>query len=118
MGSAMGSQKWLTLSESNNTRTALTELKAAGYRIVVSDIHSSAKSVHEVDWTASKSAIVMGNEEIGCSDVAKELADERFYIPMKGFCESLNLSVGKIKPMYFIPARLSSDLIISRYFSL
>ena len=35
MGSAMGSQKWLTLKESNNTRTALTELKAAGYRIVI-----------------------------------------------------------------------------------
>ena len=106
MGSAMGSQKWLTLKESNNTRSALTELKAAGYRIVVSDIHTSSKSVHDVDWKSSKCAVIMGNEEMGCSEIAKELADERFYIPMKGFCESLNLSVGKIKTMLSIPALL------------
>lgn len=93
MGTAMGAQKWLSLREEGSTRDALMRLKSDGFKIVVSDIHESSKSVHEIDWRTQKCAVVMGNEESGCSAVAKELADETFFIPMKGFAESLNLSV-------------------------
>ena len=93
MGSAMGTQKWLTVNEASDTHAALTKLKEDGFRVVVSDIHESSKSVHEVDWLSQPCAIVMGNEENGVSETAKALADERFYIPMKGFAESFNLSV-------------------------
>jgi tRNA G18 (ribose-2'-O)-methylase SpoU len=34
MSSAMGSQKWLTLSQHDNTTDALIKLKQNGYRIV------------------------------------------------------------------------------------
>jgi len=43
MGSAMGTQKWLTVHEATDTRVALTQLKEAGFRVVVSDIHESSK---------------------------------------------------------------------------
>ena len=38
------------------------ELKKQGYRILVSDIHESSKSVHDFDWAQQKTAVVMGNE--------------------------------------------------------
>ena len=40
----------------------LIELKKQGYRILVSDIHESSKSVHDFDWAQQKTAVVMGNE--------------------------------------------------------
>jgi tRNA (guanosine-2'-O-)-methyltransferase len=92
MGSAMGTQKWLTLNSETNTFEALTKLREQGFRIAASDIHESSKSVNEIDWCAQKTVIVMGNEDRGISGTVKLMADERFFIPMKGFAESLNLS--------------------------
>jgi tRNA(Leu) C34 or U34 (ribose-2'-O)-methylase TrmL len=62
----------------------MKKLKREGYRILVSDIHESSKSIHDIDWTDGKTAIIMGNEEQGCSQTVKDLCDDRFYIPMKG----------------------------------
>ena len=45
-----------------------------------------------LDWNLQKTVIVMGNEENGISAEVKQLADERFYIPMRGFAESLNVA--------------------------
>jgi tRNA (guanosine-2'-O-)-methyltransferase len=42
---------------------------------------------------ASKVALVFGNENRGVSDEALALADRRFAIPMRGFVQSLNVSV-------------------------
>jgi tRNA (guanosine-2'-O-)-methyltransferase len=38
-------------------------------------------------------ALVFGNESRGVSDDALEMADARFCIPMRGFSQSLNVSV-------------------------
>jgi tRNA G18 (ribose-2'-O)-methylase SpoU len=83
MQGAMGTQKWLSLQEQPDTITCIKALKRDGYRVLVSDIHESSKSVHDIDWGAQPTAIIMGNEENGCSQTAKDLADDRFYIPMK-----------------------------------
>ena len=40
----------------------IADLKSQGYRILVSDIHESSKSVHDFDWGEQKTAIIMGNE--------------------------------------------------------
>ena len=45
-----------------DTVQCLMELKKQGYRILVSDIHESSKSVHDFDWAQQKTAVVMGNE--------------------------------------------------------
>lgn len=47
----------------------LIELKKQGYRILVSDIHESSKSVHDFDWAKQKTAVVMGNEVSGSEGV-------------------------------------------------
>lgn len=48
---------------------------------------------HEAHEKRGKIVIVMGNEETGITNTMRENADGLFYIPMKGFAESLNLSV-------------------------
>ena len=48
--------------------------------------------MESLDWKSQKTVIVMGNEETGISEEVKSLADERFYIPMRGFAESLNVA--------------------------
>ena len=41
----------------------------------------------------SKLAIVMGTEAVGCSQEMLDAADLRIYLPLRGFADSLNLSV-------------------------
>jgi tRNA (guanosine-2'-O-)-methyltransferase len=124
MKTAMGAQKWLSLRSFSNTSQCIQSLKDRGYRILVSDIHTSSRSLYDIDFSiagneciggyagkqigdveengSSESVeepgnhrgyvIVMGNEEHGVSEEVKNLADERFFIPMKGFAESFNLA--------------------------
>lgn len=93
MFEALGAQKWMSLKAHTETRPCLSNLKERGYRIAVTDIHHpDAKPVSEIDWKAQKTAIVLGNEKEGVTNAARELADIHFYLPMKGFAESLNVS--------------------------
>jgi tRNA (guanosine-2'-O-)-methyltransferase len=93
MFEALGAQKWMSLKSHTETRSCLQDLKDRGYRIAVTDIHHpDAKPVDEIDWKAQKTAIVLGNEKEGVTDAAREMADIHFYLPMRGFAESLNVS--------------------------
>ena len=49
-------------------------------------------STPNFDGGRRKIAILFGKEETGISDVARQMADETFFIPMLGFVESFNLS--------------------------
>jgi tRNA (guanosine-2'-O-)-methyltransferase len=118
---ALGAQKWMSVNQYEDTRTCLLNLKKQGYRIAVTNIHHiDSVPLHEVDFhkkdhnsnhsDANANAnegdvndndydkvpiptvIVIGNEKMGTSVLAQELADVHFYLPMKGFAESLNMS--------------------------
>lgn len=91
MHASLGTQKWLTLAEHEDTKSCLQTLKEQGFKIFVTDVHNRSLPIDRVQW-APKSAIVFGNEFRGVSDEAKALADQSFFIPMRGFAESLNLA--------------------------
>jgi tRNA (guanosine-2'-O-)-methyltransferase len=95
MRTAMGSAKWLTLKNHVTTKAALEQLKERGHHIAYTDVNPESKDIRDVDWSSSgkKICIVMGNEQYGCSDDVKSMADESFYLPMTGMAESFNLSV-------------------------
>eukprot|EP01038_Epipyxis_sp_PR26KG_P009074 gene9074-12238_t len=94
MNTALGSQKWLTINEYSNTTLCLQALKNDGYTILATDVHDGSVDVNSAPWNENqKYAIIMGNEERGISNEVKKQMDGSFYIPMKGFAESLNLSV-------------------------
>lgn len=93
-----GSNKWLDLyryqsTMENNTEVCFDRLRAAGYRIFVADPGEGGVSIHDVDVTAGRVALVFGNELRGISDYAVNHCDGRIRVPMYGFTESLNISV-------------------------
>ena len=110
MNAALGSQQWLTLYEHRNTTECLNRLRKEGYSLFATDLSAKSKLLrqfiherHEEELsninnstrstTGRKIAIIMGNEELGISQEARDLVDDCFYIPMYGFAESLNLSI-------------------------
>jgi tRNA (guanosine-2'-O-)-methyltransferase len=93
MTQAMGTQKWLSIKEHSDAKQLCDDLKSQGYTVCCTDLSPGAVALDQVDWSAKKHAIVFGNEENGISSELRENADLRVFMPMKGFAESLNLSV-------------------------
>lgn len=94
---ALGSFKWLNLikynQRENNTLLAINELKKQGYRIIATTPHTNDVLLDDFDLNKGKSALFLGNELKGVSDIVMENADEYLRIPMYGFTESFNISV-------------------------
>jgi tRNA(Leu) C34 or U34 (ribose-2'-O)-methylase TrmL len=107
MRTAMGSAKWLTVTNYETTEEAVRTMKEQyNCRIYASDLSSSAVDIRSMEWTPSAITdatgessesqpicIVMGNEDLGISDTMRALVDATFTLPMVGFAESFNLSV-------------------------
>jgi tRNA (guanosine-2'-O-)-methyltransferase len=89
---SQNADKWLDVTRWNSTRECLASLKARGYAIHVTWLGEGSVGLSEVDFSGPV-ALVFGNESRGVSDDALALADARFAIPMRGFSQSLNVSV-------------------------
>lgn len=74
-----------------NVRRALAGLRDRGYFLAASDLAPGAVGLDEIPVDRPL-AILIGNEHVGVSPAALAMADVRFAIPMRGFCQSLNLA--------------------------
>ena len=104
-GISLGSERWLSLERVQTAEESVSGLKNKGFSLVVLEpFEDYAKatgsnpagkiSVPVTDLPYEKKlALVFGNELQGVSPVFREHADYLAYIPMKGFVESLNVSV-------------------------
>ena len=90
-GVSKGTQRWLDVTRYENAEACARRLKDAGYSIYVAAMGGEAtpEDLREVPQLA----VVFGNEHRGVSTEMRELADGAFSIPMRGFVESLNVSV-------------------------
>lgn len=91
--------KWVDKERFISTKECVEKLKAEGFKVYASLLSEDAKDLYEMDLT-EKVALVMGNENRGISDEMKELADECYYIPMRGMIQSLNVSVATAVSLY------------------
>lgn len=91
-GSAAGSQNWIDVHNYSKTEDAILELKKQGMQVLVTNLSESAVDFRAIDYT-KPTAIILGQEKFGASDVALELADQDIVIPMVGMVQSLNVSV-------------------------
>ena len=91
--------KWIEKEKFKRVEECYKQLRSEGYKIYVSSISEGAQDLYKIDFT-EKSAIVMGNEHRGVSKEAEDLADEKFYIPMYGMVQSLNVSVSAAITIY------------------
>jgi tRNA (guanosine-2'-O-)-methyltransferase len=86
-----GCDKWLDLHLHRDAEGCLGRLKERGYRVLASAIRPGATSLFEVRFDR-KVAMVFGNERTGVSDEVLAHADGAFWIPMRGFSQSMNIS--------------------------
>lgn len=96
--SSSSANKWVNTHVSTSIEDCISELKEDGFEIWCTAIDEHAEKLGEVDFGAKlrngqKIAVLFGNEHAGASEKAKKLSDHILYIPMKGFVESLNISV-------------------------
>jgi tRNA (guanosine-2'-O-)-methyltransferase len=97
--SSASAYKWIEKEKFKTIEECYEQLKKEKFVIYASSLNGDAKSLFDLDFT-NKSAIVLGNEHRGLSNEAEDLADERFYIPMFGMVQSLNVSVSAAISIY------------------
>lgn len=89
-----GMKKNFAISDAarENTRAALESVRARGYLLAASTLRDGAKPLEEIPADRPV-AVLVGTELTGLSDVAHDMADIAFAMPMAGFAQSFNLSV-------------------------
>ncbi len=96
---ASGSSKWVKLNLHRDLTTLTSQLKYSGYQIIAVHVDQKAVDYRQLDYT-KPTALLMGEELEGLSDVAIDLADQTVRIPMMGMVESLNVSVATALILY------------------
>jgi tRNA (guanosine-2'-O-)-methyltransferase len=89
---SQNADKWLDVTRWTSTRECLAALKERGFAIYVTWLGEGTVGLADLDFVGPV-ALVFGNESRGVSDDALALADARYAIPMRGFSQSLNVSV-------------------------
>jgi len=92
--SSSSANKWLTIRFFRSTKACMTALKRKKYTTIATVLHEKrSKSIFDTNLKGKKVAILLGNEHRGLSRHAIEKSDRFLLIPMRGFVESLNISV-------------------------
>jgi tRNA (guanosine-2'-O-)-methyltransferase len=86
-----GCEKWMDLHLHRDFASCREHLRGRGYALWASAFHAGAKSLHELRFD-SRIALVFGNERFGVSREVLEGCDGLFWIAMRGFTQSLNVS--------------------------
>lgn len=86
-----GAERWLSISKHNDSDSCFQRLRDSGYEVWVAAME--AKHTARDLCAVPKVAVVFGNEHRGPSATAREHATGFFAVPMRGFVESLNVSV-------------------------
>ncbi len=97
--SSASAYKWVEKGKYKSIKESYDDLHSKGFTIFASTLSDDSKNLYDLDLTG-KVAIVLGNEHRGVSEDAANLADERFLIPMRGFVQSLNVSVAAAVVLY------------------
>lgn len=91
--SSGSANKWLDFTIYRTSGEAVEEIKKNKYRLFVTVLDESATPLYDTDMTIEPIALVFGNEHRGVSDIMRNAADEKVFIPMRGMVQSLNVSV-------------------------
>ncbi len=89
---SQNADKWLDVRRWQSTRDCLEHLRGQGFAVYATHLGPGSRTLSELSF-AEKVALVFGNEHRGVSDQTLALADAVYAIPMRGFVQSLNVSV-------------------------
>lgn len=96
--------EWLSVTDFEDTKSCIDALRKDKYQIWATDLGQVATCLTEEELgiraesnggklIPEKVAIVFGTEAVGCTAEMLNAADLRVYLPLRGFADSLNLSV-------------------------
>ncbi|MFW5720087.1 MAG: TrmH family RNA methyltransferase [Candidatus Dojkabacteria bacterium] len=86
--------KWLDFKVFGSTEECYDDLHSRGYHIYCTALEQTSKSIYDSNFTDFDNVgLVFGNEHAGASRHAIENADTLLEILMRGFVQSLNISV-------------------------
>lgn len=91
-GIAAGSDRWMDVIPHNSINDAVDIFKQQKMQILVTAVSQQAVDFRAIDYT-KPTAIIMGQEKLGATDIALSRADHHVTIPMMGMVQSLNVSV-------------------------
>jgi tRNA (guanosine-2'-O-)-methyltransferase len=103
-----GSEQWLDITRHPTASSALKVLKALDYVLI--GTHPQGELLPEALREIARVAIVLGNEHAGISKELERAMDARVRVPMRGFVESLNVSVSAAILLAHATAGRSGDL--------
>lgn len=86
-----GAERWVDVTPHATPDLAIVALRRCGYRLVAT--HPEGQLVPNQLAQISKLALIVGNEHDGICQRLQEAAEATVRIPMRGFSESLNVSV-------------------------
>ena len=89
---SQNADKWLDVVRWKSTGECLVALRARGFALYATHLGEGSRPLGELPF-GGEVALVFGNERRGVSDEARALADACYAIPMRGFVQSLNVSV-------------------------
>lgn len=87
-----GAARWVPVREHAATADAIHALRDRGLRVYAAHLSAGAVDYREVDYTRP-TALMMGAELLGVSEEGLNEVDGHIVIPMRGFVQSLNVSV-------------------------
>ena len=91
--SSSSANKWLSFRVFKSVAECKTDLKRLKYESVGTVLHDKAEDFTKAKLIAKRIALWVGNEHAGLSPEAGKACDRLLLLPMRGFVESLNVSV-------------------------
>ncbi|MEK7518977.1 MAG: RNA methyltransferase [Patescibacteria group bacterium] len=91
--SSSSANKWLTFRVFKSVTECKAALKKLKYQSVGTVLRKGAEDFTKAKLTAKRIALWVGNEHAGLSEEASAACDRLLLLPMRGFVESLNVSV-------------------------
>ncbi len=91
--------RWINIRRFETATDCIRALRAEKYAIWVANMDGQ-RSVDELSGSGERVALVFGNERTGPSDDFTRASDVVFSVPMRGFVESLNVSVAAAVSLY------------------
>jgi tRNA (guanosine-2'-O-)-methyltransferase len=88
---AAGTERWVDVRHHRHVATAVADLSARGFELI--ETHPKGELVPDDLATLPRVALILGNEHRGVAPSLARAACRRVRIPMRGFVESLNVSV-------------------------
>ncbi len=108
---SMGAQQWVDVHRYKDTTSCIKTLRKKGYKIIATTPHDDSVILPDFP-IEEKVALFFGTERDGLSAEVLKEADGFLKIPMKGFTESLNISVAAAIILQHVSEKLTKTNLL------